>query len=193
MIEEIPCVILCGGKSSRMKEDKSLLPFGSCDTLIEYQYKKLSQLFKKVYISTKENKFNFDATLIYDNCTNIASPMIALQSIFKALDNKTIFIITVDSPLLLDSTIYNLIESSTNHLITIAKDKERTHNLCGVFKSKITPLIDKLVKDNIHKINHLIRETNNFNIICFENEEQFININTPNDYKKGLYISKTNS
>ncbi|MFY4863348.1 NTP transferase domain-containing protein, partial [Aliarcobacter butzleri] len=25
---EIPCVILSGGKSSRMGEDKSLLPFG---------------------------------------------------------------------------------------------------------------------------------------------------------------------
>ena len=43
---EIPCVILSGGKSSRMGEDKSLLPFSSSKTLIEYQYKRLKPYFK---------------------------------------------------------------------------------------------------------------------------------------------------
>ena len=55
---EIPCVILSGGKSSRMGEDKSLLPFGSSNSLIEYQYKRLKPYFKNLYISSKIDKFD---------------------------------------------------------------------------------------------------------------------------------------
>ena len=50
---EIPCVILSGGKSSRMGEDKSLLPFSSSNTLIQYQYERLKPYFKEIYISSK--------------------------------------------------------------------------------------------------------------------------------------------
>jgi len=57
---DIPCVIFAGGKSSRMGEDKSLLPFSSFKTLTEFQLSRLSKIFKNVYISTKEkNKFEF--------------------------------------------------------------------------------------------------------------------------------------
>ena len=56
---EITCVILSGGKSSRMGEDKSLLPFSSSQTLIQYQYDRLKPYFKNIYISSKVDKFNF--------------------------------------------------------------------------------------------------------------------------------------
>jgi len=42
---DIPCVILCGGKSSRMGEDKALLPFGEYSTLVQYQYERLQSVF----------------------------------------------------------------------------------------------------------------------------------------------------
>jgi molybdopterin-guanine dinucleotide biosynthesis protein A len=44
------CVIFAGGKSSRMGEDKSLLPFGTFSSLAEYQYNRLSNIFDIVYI-----------------------------------------------------------------------------------------------------------------------------------------------
>mgnify|MGYP003441403126 FL=1 len=56
---EIPCVILSGGKSSRMGEDKSLLPFSSSNSLIEFQFNRLKPHFKDIYISSKNDKFDF--------------------------------------------------------------------------------------------------------------------------------------
>ena len=56
---EIPCVILSGGKSSRMGEDKSLLPFSSSSSLIEFQYRRLEPYFKNIFISAKNDKFDF--------------------------------------------------------------------------------------------------------------------------------------
>ncbi len=188
---DIPCVILSGGKSRRMGEDKSLLPFGQYDTMIEYQYKKLSKLFKKVYISSKTNKFNFDANIIYDNDLDISSPMVALESIMNTIKNQKVFIITVDTPLIQNETIDTLIKNSNNHEITIAKDEERTHNLCGVFDKKLHTTIKKLIGDNIHKINYLIKQTEQYQIMSFDNKDQFINLNTTIDYTKAKNISVT--
>ncbi len=174
-----------------MGEDKSLLPFDNYSTLIEYQYKKFSKIFKKVYISTKENKFNFKTNLILDSISDVSSPMIALQSIFSYLNEKKVFIISVDTPLVLDTTIDELINKSANYTVTIAQDTTKTHNLCGVYGIAIKPLIDDLIKKDIHKINYLINQTNNYHKLNFSNSKQFINMNTKEEYKEALKISKS--
>jgi molybdopterin-guanine dinucleotide biosynthesis protein A len=186
MIDDIPSIILSGGKSSRMGEDKSLLPFGNFKTLIEYQYNKFSKIFKKVYISAKTNKFDFEANLILDIDKNISSPMVALQSIFSTLQSEKVFIIAVDTPLVQELTIRTLVIQSTNRDITIASDQDKRHNLCGVFSNQIINTINILLDKDIHAINHLIRKTNNNNEVYFNNKNQFININTISDYKRAI-------
>ncbi|EKN7424859.1 NTP transferase domain-containing protein, partial [Campylobacter coli] len=52
-LENLNCVILCGGKSSRMGEDKSKLIFKN-QTLTQFQVEKFSKIFKNVYVSAKE-------------------------------------------------------------------------------------------------------------------------------------------
>ena len=185
LINNIPCVILSGGKSSRMGEDKSLLPFKDSSTLIEYQYKKLSKIFKDTYISSKMDKFNFDANIIYDNDKNVSSPMIALYSILEHLNFEKVFIITVDTPFVKKDTIFELIDNSSIHDIVIAKDTNKTHNLCGVFSKSINSTIKNMLSDDNHKINTLIKKSNH-KIILFENSKQFLNINTQDDYKYAI-------
>ena len=77
-------VIFAGGKSSRMGEDKALLPFANYPTLTEFQQDKLSTLFDEVYISAKENKFDFDCKVIQDNDKE-NSPLVGLISVFESL------------------------------------------------------------------------------------------------------------
>jgi molybdopterin-guanine dinucleotide biosynthesis protein A len=192
MITDIPCVILAGGRSSRMGEDKSLLPFGGYSTLIEYQYQKLIKIFSNVYISSKVDKFDFllDKTkIIYDTNDNISSPMLALKSIFSTLNYQKIFIITVDTPLIKLDTIYQLNTLSLDYDICIAKTATKIHNLCGVFNKNIYGLIDNYVKEDIHKINFLIRNVNT-KYSLFNDEDEFINLNTLEDYEVSLSLSK---
>jgi molybdopterin-guanine dinucleotide biosynthesis protein A len=186
MIEHIPCVILCGGKSSRMGEDKALLPFKNSNSLLEYQYNRLQQIFSSVYISLKNDKIDFTDNIIYDNKKNISSPMIALESIFESLEEKKVFIITVDTPFVSKQTIENIINNSQNHEITIAKTNgDNTHNLCGVFARNLQKKINQYIQKDIHKIGLLLKESNTKIIDC-DNEDEFLNINTKEDYKKSL-------
>ena len=150
---EIPCVILCGGKSSRMGEDKSLLPFSSSASLTQYQFDRLKPYFKNIYLSSKTNKFDFisDNELLLDENKDVFSPILALNTIFDKFQNQKIFIITVDTPLVSIESISKLIEESKDVDICVAQT-EKIHNLCGVFSSNISLAIKNMIENNIHKI-----------------------------------------
>lgn len=173
-----------------MGEDKSLLPFSSSNTLIEFQFNRLKPYFKDIYISSKNDKFDFlkDKTkLILDKNQEVYSPILALQTILEKFDK--VFIITVDTPLIKISSIEKLINSSNNFDITIAQTEEKTHNLCGIFSKNINETIEKMIKNDIHKINYLIKNSK-YQIINFNNEDEFLNINEKKEYEKALNIIK---
>lgn len=60
------CVILAGGKSSRMGRDKTLLPFGGFATLTHYGAHKFGLIFERVFVSSKFEKFDPPLPLIKD-------------------------------------------------------------------------------------------------------------------------------
>lgn len=192
-LKEYTAVILCGGKSSRMGEDKSLLPFASYDTLAQYQYERLLPYFKKVYLSSKQNKFNFvdDEHIIFDT-GDVFSPMVALQTILQSCEDKKLFILTVDTPFVSIATIEKLLKSSNNSEITIAKT-QKLHNLCGFFHKEILYYIEELLLKDTHKIG-LLLEKFNTTIVPFTDENEFLNLNKKEDYDKALsIISLTNN
>ena len=192
---KIPCVILCGGRSSRMGKDKSLLPFSSSNSLTQYQYDKLKISFSDVYLSSKVDKFDFlvnkDKYLILDK-DEIFSPIVALQTIFKRIKTSKVFIITVDTPLISINSINELINNSNNSDICVAKTL-KTHNLCGVFSTSLVSFIAEMLENEIHKVNYLLKN-NNTKYIHFENDDEFINLNNKDEYKRALdIISKSNN
>ena len=193
-IDTVCAVILSGGKSSRMGSDKSFLEFESCDSLIEYQHKKLSRIFEDVYISSKFDKFDFldsKDKLILDDI-NTYSPMVALDAIFKKIKNNKVFLICIDTPLIYLETIKELVDVSlkTNFEIIIAKDYVgNRHVLCGVFDKSVHKKVQNCLENNIHKVNFLINQCN-YKECTFKDETQFININTPNEYNMAIQITK---
>ena len=184
---EIPCVILCGGKSSRMGEDKSLLPFDDKSTLTQYQFDRLKPYFKDIYISSKIDKFDFlDKNRLLLDESEVYSPIAAIDAILNKLDEEKVFIITVDTPLVSIDSISKLISSSDNYDITVAKTI-RTHNLCGVFSKSIKNTTEKMLNDDFHKVGFLL-QNNKTNIIQLPNDDEFINLNHKEDYFKSLNL-----
>ncbi|XPV68339.1 MAG: molybdenum cofactor guanylyltransferase MobA [Halarcobacter sp.] len=190
---DIPCVILSGGRSSRMGEDKALLPFGNHKTLIQYQYDRLKPYFKKTYISSKIDKFDFlknsdkdeESNIIYDD-SDIYSPIVALKKILESIESQKVFIITVDSPFVKIESISKLIKESKNFDITVAKTF-RIQNLCGVFDKSNLFSISQMLENNIHKVGYLQKNCK-VNIIRFADDMEFLNLNRKEDYELAKYI-----
>lgn len=186
---KIPCVILSGGKSRRMGEDKSLLPFCNSNSLIQYQYERLEDRFEDIYISSKVDKFDFlkkkEKYLILDQ-SEIFSPIVALQTIFKTIKSSKVFIITVDTPFVSIGSINKLINNSYNSDICVAQTV-KIHNLCGLFSTNLVEFINKMLIMDIHKVNYLL-ENNNTKRVEFTDDNEFINLNNKDEYQRSLSI-----
>ena len=234
MMSEIPCVILAGGRSARMGADKCFLDF-KAKSLIEWQFEKMSKLFKSVFISCKADKFGGkfgEKTLIFDKNleflsqnsknalnsnlnsqsanlmssqisrensalnANLAKPkhekmadfssMLALYSILKAFDDKFVFIIGVDTPFVSEKSIQRLILSANEALMIAPSVANRAHFLCALYHSQIAPLCLKCLQNGVHKISALSQNLppNALKFVEFSDENEFFNLNTPQDYER---------
>ena len=178
-----PCVILCGGKSSRMGQDKTFLPYKNTN-LINYQINKFEKIFNKVYINSKNNKFNFK-NIILDEDKNTFSPMLALYSVLKSFNNTLVFIICVDMPNISENEIQKLLDFKNDANIIIPKTKDHKHSLCGFYHSSLANICKKFLDENKHKISLLFNEKTRF--IEFNDENKFINLNFYKDYENWIH------
>ncbi|MFV0481323.1 MAG: molybdenum cofactor guanylyltransferase MobA [Campylobacteraceae bacterium] len=183
---QIPCVILCGGKSSRMGENKALLPFGGFKTLVEFQQAKLLKIFTNVYINAKDRSLlDFTCNFIEDAKNDIFSPALGLLSILQTL-NSSVFVLSVDTPFVDESIIKKLfLASKDGQKTAIAKSPRGLHPLCAIYtKDAVEPLKEMLLQ-NRHKLQILIEQIPH-EIVEFENDEPFFNLNNKEEYKKAL-------
>jgi len=175
-------VILAGGKSSRMGQDKALMPFGGYGSMVEYQYAKMSKIFKKVYISTKEDKFNFKANLILDRYKE-SSPLVAIASVLEEI-NEDFFLISVDMPLIPIEDIENLkhlyIESQKFEIYTI-KTENGIEPTVSIYTKAILPKVQNMLKSGNHKLKELIKICGT-KVVNTDSGKSYLNVNTEDDY-----------
>jgi molybdopterin-guanine dinucleotide biosynthesis protein A len=186
-----PAILFAGGKSRRMGEDKALLPFGEYTSLSQFQYQRLLALFEKVYISTKHNKFDFDAKLILDIYED-SSPLVALISVFESLDVDEVFILSVDVPFVSLREIQALFDISSQADAILARSPKGIEPLCGIYKRSILPFAKAQLQKNNHKLLDLLSLVNS-KYIDFTKQDSFMNLNRKAEYeqaKEKLRLSK---
>ncbi len=185
MYETMPLVLFAGGKSSRMGEDKTLLPFAGYKSLTQYQYSRFSPHFKHIYISTKTDKFDFDAALILDRY-EASSPLVGIVSLFETLDTlDAVFILSVDAPFVNMEIIDRLYEESKGYDVVIAKTKSGRQPLCGIYKRSVLPVAKKHLNEERHRIGDMLKSVKS-KMVFFEEEEAFANLNHPHEYEEAL-------
>ncbi|MBL0707500.1 MAG: molybdenum cofactor guanylyltransferase MobA [Sulfurimonas sp.] len=185
-----PCIIFAGGKSSRMKEDKSLLPFAGFKTMSEFQYSRLSKIFEKVYISCKDkDKFDFEANFIQDIKTNsIFAPTAGFIAIFQELKAERFFALSVDAPFVGKKHIDALFDKDTPNLdATIAKTEFGIEPMCGIYHRSLEYKFLKMLQDNDHKLTPLLRSSKT-QFVNFNDKKAFLNLNHPHEYREALEL-----
>ncbi len=195
---DIPCVVFAGGKSSRMGEDKSLLPFGSHKTLSEFQLSRLQKLFKNVYISCKtKDKFDFEADFIDDVQTDslnqggqaIYAPTAGFVSVFEQLKSDRFFAISVDAPFIDKDEINRIIDADKDDAdATIAKTESGIQPMCGIYHRSLEESFITMLKEDNHKLGFLLKNSKT-NYVFFDDEKPFLNLNHPHEYKAALELT----
>jgi molybdopterin-guanine dinucleotide biosynthesis protein A len=184
-IQNIPCVIFAGGKSSRMGEDKSLLPFGGYSSLSEFLHVKMSEVFEDVYISCKDSsKFDFDAKFIEDEkISEDSAPTLGLFSTCNVIESEYFFALSVDTPLISKESIEKIISTCSDEDVVLPKTQSGKHPLCALYATRLKETFKDMVEKKDHKLNKMISALH-VKIVEFEYEDEFLNLNYKDEYKR---------
>lgn len=186
----IPCVIFAGGKSSRMGEDKSRLPFGGAPSLAQYQYQRLEKIFEHVHISAKDaNHFDdFDASVIEDHIAkDIYAPTAGFVNIFRQLKaDNAVFVLSVDTPFVTKEIIDKLLAIPRNDFdAIIVRTPAGIHPLCGIYRRSLEESMLEMIQNDDHKLGKLLKRSNVY-YIDIDDEDTLMNINTKEEYERAL-------
>lgn len=136
-------IVLAGGKSSRMGQDKGMLKIGK-DTWAEIAYSKLKFFSIPVYVSINKNQeggyghYFQNSTLIEDTFP-IGGPLKGILSAHHQFPDKDLMVLSCDMPLMNLSVLYRLFD---NYLFFKNKFdffsyslNERFEPLCSIYTS----------------------------------------------------------
>ncbi|MGT0076731.1 molybdenum cofactor guanylyltransferase MobA [Helicobacter pylori] len=192
IINDIPCVLLAGGKSSRfitnnIQTNKALMPFESHSSLLEYQYMHLLKLFKKVIISAKKS-YELNAPYLLEKKSDLFSPLFGIYNAFLTLQTPYIFFIPIDTPLVSFESIKALC-GIKNFSVIYAKSPTKEHYLISLWHQNILNALSYALKTQNYRLSDLVKNTSSI-AMHFNKEEEFLNLNTLKDYELAVQILK---
>ncbi|GAA7856285.1 molybdenum cofactor guanylyltransferase MobA [Helicobacter pylori] len=192
IIDNIPCVLLAGGKSSRfitnnIQINKALMPFESYFSLLEYQYTRLLKLFKKVIISAKKS-YELNAPYLLERESDLFSPLFGIYNAFLTLQTPYIFFIPIDTPLVSFESIKALC-GIKNFSVIYAKSPTKEHYLISLWHQNNLNALSHALKTQNYRLSDLVKNTSSV-AMHFNKEEEFLNLNTLKDYELAVQILK---
>ncbi|GAA7307115.1 molybdenum cofactor guanylyltransferase MobA [Helicobacter pylori] len=192
IIDNIPCILLAGGKSSRfivnnIQINKALMPFESYSSLLEYQYTHLLKLFKKVIISAKKS-YELNAPYLLERESDLFSPLFGIYNAFLTLQTPYIFFIPIDTPLVSFESIKALC-GIKNFSVVYAKSPTKEHYLISLWHQNILNALSYALKTQNYRLSDLVKNTSSI-AMHFNKEEESLNLNTLKDYELAVQILK---
>ncbi|WP_120902042.1 molybdenum cofactor guanylyltransferase MobA [Helicobacter pylori] len=192
IIDNIPCVLLAGGKSSRfitnnIQINKALMPFESYFSLLEHQYTRLLKLFKKVIISAKKS-YELNAPYLLERESDLFSPLFGIYNAFLTLQTPYIFFIPIDTPLVSFESIKALC-GIKNFSVVYAKSPTKEHYLISLCYQNTLNALSHALKTQNYRLSDLVKNTSSI-AMHLNKEEEFLNLNTLKDYELAVQILK---
>ena len=193
-------VILAGGQSRRFGGGYKTLYMFNKISILDRIIQNFKKLEVEIVLNVNSNEDQFLKTglhLIKDELENFQGPLAGICSSMKwVLENRKniewIFTSPSDTPFLNKNLVNKFLSTDYNNKtkIVIAKSSNKTHPVIGFWHiSLIKSLEEFLAKEN-RKIMHWV-EGQNYEILNFENKNNFFNINTKTDLEEAIKIEES--
>lgn len=188
--DQLTGIILSGGKSSRMGEEKGLVDFHG-KPLISYAIDFLHSISDSIIIGANhelERYRKFGHLIVEDEIKEIG-PIGGLLSTLKHSSSERNFVISCDMPFINSALLNFLLQNMQDADVAAAThDEGKIEPLCGIYSKKIIPEIEAAIEKGHYKLLDL------FNMVRFKaikidtslpfyNDQLFYNINRPEDIK----------
>jgi molybdopterin-guanine dinucleotide biosynthesis protein A len=194
--KKITGIILCGGKSRRMGNNKAFLKLNG-KYIVSHVFEVLSALCKEIIISTNTKELAFlKGDLVADEFQNIG-PIAGIYSALKHSKTEKNIILSCDTPFINTDILEYLLKNSENFDVVLPVFEDFLQPLTGIFNKTIIPIIE----NEITKGNYIpprIFEKTNLNKLKIDknikgwHKHLFFNVNSPEDYEKAKLIIQEN-
>ncbi len=188
MIKNLSGILLAGGKSKRMGEDKAFLHYRNKE-LYTYPLEILEHFCDEILISSANILFSKTSYEIYADETPDLGPMGGLLTCLKNIQNEYALVLSCDTPGLNINCVSELLEQINGQNIMVGLNSEkRPEPLVGIYKKDCLSSIETLVDSKIYKMSELLKleNTNYHSFSCSDSQldQIFFNVNTKDDFKR---------
>ena len=183
MNDKLNAIILVGGKSSRMGEDKALINYNGSKQ-VDYLYNLLSPFVNDVFISVNSsqamlpeyNKFNIIKDIVHE-----AGPIGGIISAFTKNEDSAFLVAACDLPLINQKMIKEIIKNrDLSKYGTFFSSDYKFEPLFGIYEPKSFPFLLNSLKTKRYGIKNNLKNLD-LNIIENNFTDKFKNINTPEE------------
>ena len=175
-------ILMAGGKSLRMGQDKSQLQYQG-QSFAQRGIGLLSLFCSEIIVSASQGAWPNSVRVVPDAYPGIG-PMGGLHACLQACTHQCALVLPCDSPLLEKEAIAQLIESSSTGRPTVFSKNGFPEPLVGIYPKSSLPIIEKLIAQKEYSLQALLKLSS---ALCIEIgptiERQFSNINTPSDFE----------
>lgn len=178
MCSKVSAIVLAGGYSRRMGQDKAALRLGG-KTLLEFTVDKLRSLgMEDILISGWTDCP--EGTVYVPDIYPHRGPLSGIHAGLLAASNPCALILPVDMPLLSEKTLHALIAAHGPKTITILEESP----LPGVFETAAAPICETLLQGDNYSLRRLLEASGTLSISDPEPSELRQNCNTPEDFRE---------
>ncbi len=178
MMKRVNCIILAGGKSSRMTFNKELIKIGG-EYLVHRNINKLGECFDEIIIiSNYSSHYKNLNVKVFRDLFYRMGPMAGLHSGLVHSDTPFSFLIACDMPninLKLIRFLVEKIDKNYDGVVCLDKNGEISP-MYGIYKNELKNELQKYLVKGFRKIQTFIKE-HNFRIIKFDNYKTLLDKN----------------
>ena len=191
---KIGCIILAGGKSSRMGQDKALLEYEG-KYFIEKIAAELSCFDEKIIARGN----NSSLTGITDSSWRVIpdiypehGPMGGMHAALKECESDAMFVVTCDMPLItgelvkqICDTMKESVQNQVNDAVIVVTSEGKYHPLCGIYKKELYKIMEEYLKEDNNRMMAVLKNCNvKYWKLDEEKSRQLANVNTREEYMR---------
>lgn len=177
----IGIIILAGGKSSRMGQDKGLMLLHE-KSMIQFVIEAAKKISDNILLVANNDAYSKFGLPVFKDKYLDCGPLSGIYTGLKKSAFDYNMILSCDIPFIHQGVLEYLIDSATGYDITIAKSDSRIHPLIGVYQKTCLPVIKKNLEDKKLKVTGIFSQlkVRELDMDDFD-AENFRNINSPED------------
>ncbi len=179
-------IVLAGGKSSRMGQDKALMMLGN-KPVIQYGIDALSSVFDEVYISGSYSRDHFPKGIIED----VIEQKGPMGGICSALEycREDLFVCSCDMPFISSELIKNMLHRKEENKINVMRYREKVYPVLGIYPYSAIEALKRSIKNGNLRMTAFLEQQNTHYIQYDDNlDDQLLNINTPENFRNAEII-----